>query len=156
MECKDGDLILLDVGAEYANYSSDLTRTFPVNGKFTERQKQIYKAVLDMKNFATSLLVPGGNWYDYHKECGEYYNSLFVEIGLLDKADVQNEDKNSQLMEEMFSELTKPNKELIEMINNDVPIAFFISKLRSITKAGTIKKPPPAPIIPVIIPTAMP
>lgn len=94
MECKDGDLILLDVGAEYANYSSDLTRTFPVNGKFTERQKQIYKAVLDMKNFATSLLVPGGNWYDYHKECGEYYNSLFVEIGLLDKADVQNEDKN--------------------------------------------------------------
>ncbi len=94
MECKDGDLILLDVGAEYANYSSDLTRTFPVNGKFTERQKQIYKAVLDMKNFATSLLVPGSNWYDYHKECGEYYNSLFVEIGLLDKADVQNEDKN--------------------------------------------------------------
>ena len=94
MECKDGDLILLDVGAEYANYSSDLTRTFPVNGKFTERQKQIYKAVLDMKNFATSLLVPGGNWYDYHKDCGEYYNSLFVEIGLLDKADVQNEDKN--------------------------------------------------------------
>ncbi len=94
MQCKDGDLILLDVGAEYANYSSDLTRTFPVNGKFTERQKQIYKAVLDMKNFATSLLVPGGNWYDYHKECGEYYNSLFVEIGLLDKADVQNEDKN--------------------------------------------------------------
>ena len=94
MQCKDGDLILLDVGAEYANYSSDLTRTIPVNGKFTERQKQIYKAVLDMKNFATSLLVPGSNWYDYHKECGEYYNSLFVEIGLLDKADVQNEDKN--------------------------------------------------------------
>ena len=94
MQCKDGDLILLDVGAEYANYSSDLTRTIPVNGKFTERQKQIYNAVLDMKNFATSLLVPGNNWYDYHKECGEYYNSLFVEIGLLDKADVQNEDKN--------------------------------------------------------------
>lgn len=94
MECKDGDLILLDVGAEYANYSSDLTRTFPVNGKFTERQKQIYNAVLDMKNFATSLLVPGNNWYDYHKECGDFYTSKFLELGLLDKADVQNEDKN--------------------------------------------------------------
>ena len=93
MQCKDGDLILLDVGAEYANYSSDLTRTIPVNGKFTARQKQIYNAVLDMKNFATSLLVPGNNWYDYHKECGEYYTSTFLELGLLDKADVQNEDK---------------------------------------------------------------
>lgn len=94
MQCKDGDLILLDVGAEYANYSSDLTRTIPVNGKFTERQKQIYNAVLDMKNFATSLLVPGNNWYDYHKECGDFYTSKFLELGLLDKADVQNEDKN--------------------------------------------------------------
>ena len=65
-------------------------------------------------------------------------------------------DKNSQLIDEMFSELTKPNKELIEIMSKDVPIAFFISKLRSITKAGTIKKPPPAPIIPVIIPTARP
>ena len=94
MQCKEGDLILLDVGAEYANYSSDLTRTIPVNGKFTERQKQIYNAVLDMKNFATSLLVPGNNWYDYHKECGDFYTSKFLELGLLDKADVQNEDKN--------------------------------------------------------------
>ena len=94
MQCKDGDLILLDVGAEYANYSSDLTRTIPVNGRFTDRQKQIYNAVLDMKNFATSLLVPGNNWYDYHKECGDFYTSKFLELGLLDKADVQNEDKN--------------------------------------------------------------
>ena len=94
MQCKDGDVILLDVGAEYANYSSDLTRMIPVNGKFTARQKEIYNAVLDMKNFATSLLVPGNNWYDYHKECGEFYTSKFLELGLLDKADVQNQDKN--------------------------------------------------------------
>lgn len=93
MQCKEGDALLLDVGAEYANYSSDLTRTIPVNGKFSERQKQIYNAVLEMKNFATSLLVTGNNWHDYHKECGEYYTSKFLEIGLLDKADVQNEDK---------------------------------------------------------------
>lgn len=94
MQSKDGDLILLDVAAEYANYSSDLTRTLPVNGKYTERQKQIYNAVLDMKKFATSLLVPGNNWYDYHQQCGEYYTSKFLELGLLDKADVQNDDKN--------------------------------------------------------------
>ena len=47
-----------------------------------------------MKNFATSLLVSGNNWYDYHKECGEFYTSKFLEFGLLDKADVQNQDKN--------------------------------------------------------------
>lgn len=94
MQCKDGDLILLDVGAEYANYSSDLTRTIPANGRYTERQKEIYNAVMRMKEFASSLLVPGNNWHDYHKECGKFYNSLFVEIGLLDKADVQNEDPN--------------------------------------------------------------
>ena len=92
MQCKDGDVILLDVGAEYANYSSDLTRVIPVNGRFTDRQKQIYNAVLKMKEEATQLLVPGNNWHDYHKECGKIYTSIFLDLGLLDKADVQNED----------------------------------------------------------------
>ncbi len=92
MQCKDGDVILLDVGAEYANYSSDLTRVIPVNGRFTDRQKQIYNAVLKMKEEATQLLVPGNNWHDYHKECGKIYTSIFLNLGLLDKADVQNED----------------------------------------------------------------
>ena len=93
MQCKDGDVILLDVGAEYANYSSDLTRVIPVNGRFTDRQKQIYNAVLKMKEEATQLLVPGNNWHDYHKECGKIYTSIFLDLGLLDKADVQNEDQ---------------------------------------------------------------
>lgn len=92
MQCKDGDLLLLDVAAEYANYSSDLTRTIPVSGKYTERQKQIYHAVMKMKDEATQLLVAGSNWYDYHKECGKIYTSIFLDLGLLDKADVQNED----------------------------------------------------------------
>ncbi len=91
-QCKDGDILLLDVGAEYANYSSDMTRTIPVNGKFSERQKQIYNAVLRCKNEAEKLLVAGNNWYDYHKEMGKVYTSELLNIGLIDKADVQNEN----------------------------------------------------------------
>lgn len=91
-QCKDGDILLLDVGAEYANYSSDMTRTIPVNGRFNERQKQIYNAVLRCKNEAEKLLVAGNNWYDYHKEMGKVYTSELLGLGLIDKADVQNEN----------------------------------------------------------------
>jgi len=90
-KCHDGDLILMDVAAEYANYSSDLTRTIPVNGKFTPRQKDVYNAVLQVKNEATKLLVPGTIWAEYHKECGKLMTSELLGLGLLDKADVQNE-----------------------------------------------------------------
>lgn len=91
-QCKDGEMILLDVGAEYANYSSDMTRTIPVNGKFTERQKQVYKAVLNVKNEATKMLVPGTIWKDYHVEVGKIMTQELLNLKLLDKADVQNED----------------------------------------------------------------
>ena len=93
-QCKDGDLILMDVAAEYANYSSDLTRTIPINGKFSPRQKAVYEAVLRVKNDATAMLVPGTIWAEYHKECGKLMTSELLGLGLLDKADVQNEDKN--------------------------------------------------------------
>lgn len=91
-QCQDGDMILMDVAAEYANYSSDLTRTVPVNGKFTQRQKDVYNAVLRVKNEATKLLVPGIIWAEYHKECGKIMTSELLGLGLLDKADVQNEN----------------------------------------------------------------
>ncbi|MRI01005.1 M24 family metallopeptidase [Kriegella sp. EG-1] len=93
-QCKDGELILMDVAAEYANYSSDLTRTVPVNGKFTQRQKEVYKAVLRVKNEATKMLIPGTIWADYHKECGKIMTSELLGLGLLDKADIQNENKD--------------------------------------------------------------
>ena len=93
-QCKDGDLILMDVGAEYANYSSDMTRTVPVNGKFTERQRQVYEAVLRVKNEATNMLVPGTLWAEYHIEVGKIMTSELIGLGLLDKADVQNENKD--------------------------------------------------------------
>lgn len=90
--CKEGDLLLLDVGAEYANYASDMTRTIPVSGRFTERQKQVYTAVLNVKKQATKLLVPGTMWKEYHQEVGSLMTSELIGLGLLDKADVQNED----------------------------------------------------------------
>jgi len=90
--CKDGDMLLMDVGAEYANYASDMTRTIPVNGRFTARQKAVYQAVLDVKNNATALLVPGTIWKDYHVEVGKMMTSELLGLGLIDKADVQNED----------------------------------------------------------------
>ncbi|UGU17725.1 aminopeptidase P family protein [Sinomicrobium kalidii] len=91
-QCKDGDMLLMDAGAEYANYSSDMTRTIPVNGRFTPRQKEVYNAVLRVKNEATKMLVPGTLWAEYHKEVGKIMTSELLGLGLLDKADVQNED----------------------------------------------------------------
>ncbi len=91
-QCKEGELILLDTGAEYANYASDLSRTIPVSGKYTNRQKEVYKAVNRVKNEATKMLVPGTIWADYHVEVGKLMTSELLGLGLLDKADVQNEN----------------------------------------------------------------
>ncbi|SDK85591.1 Xaa-Pro aminopeptidase [Salinimicrobium catena] len=91
-QCKEGELILLDTGAEYANYSSDLSRTIPVSGKYTKRQKEVYNAVNRVKNEATKMLVPGTIWADYHVEVGKLMTSELLGLGLLDKADVQNEN----------------------------------------------------------------
>ena len=91
-ECKDGDMLLLDVGAEYANYSSDMTRTIPVNGRFTDRQKAVYSAVLRVKNEATKMLAPGVLWAEYQKEVGRIMSSELLGLGLIDKTDVKNEN----------------------------------------------------------------
>ena len=90
--CKDGDLLLLDVGAEYANYSSDMTRTIPVNGKFTARQKKVYQAVLEVLREANTLLTPGTIWKEYHVEVGKIMTDKLFQLGLLDQADVKNEN----------------------------------------------------------------
>ena len=93
-QCKAGDLILLDVAAEYATYKSDLTRTVPVSGKFSVRQKSVYNAVNEVKKEATKMLLPGTLWKEYHVEVGKLMTSELLKLGLLDKADIQNEDKN--------------------------------------------------------------
>ena len=91
-QCKEGDLLLLDVGAEYANYSSDMTRTIPVSGRFSIRQAEVYNAVLRVKNEATKMLAPGTLWKQYHVEVGKIMTSELLGLGLIDKADVQNEN----------------------------------------------------------------
>jgi Xaa-Pro aminopeptidase len=101
-QCKAGDLILMDVAAEYANYRSDLTRTFPVSGRFTPRQAAVYNAVLRVKDAATALLVPGTLWAAYHKEVGEIMTKELLGLGLLDRADVQSQDPKQPAYKKYF------------------------------------------------------
>lgn len=93
-QCKDGDLLLMDVGAEYGNYYADMTRTIPVNGKFTDRQKAVYNAVLRVKNEATKLLRPGNTIDAYHKEVGLIMQSELLQLGLIDQTDIKNQNKD--------------------------------------------------------------
>lgn len=90
--CNDGEVILMDFAAEYANYASDLTRCVPVNGKFTDRQKAVYNAVLRVKTSAEKLLIPGTFMHEYHKEVGFLMESELLGLGLIDKTDIKNQD----------------------------------------------------------------
>lgn len=95
-ECKDGELILMDFGAEYGGYCADLTRTIPVNGKFSRRQKQVYNACLHLHNYAKSILKPGISIVDYTEKVGEEATQQFLKLGLLKKSDIKNEDKDNR------------------------------------------------------------
>ncbi len=100
--CNDGDVILMDFGCEYGGYASDLTRCIPVNGRFTKRQKDVYNAVLRVKNAATQLLRPGTLLADYHKEVGKIMESELIGLGLLDKTDVAKQDPERPLYKKYF------------------------------------------------------
>ena len=102
-QCFQGDVLLLDVGAEYANYSSDMTRTIPVSGKFSERQKSIYNSVLHVKNEATKLLKPGVMWKDHYQEVGKIMSSELLKLGLLSKSDIQNQTKENPAFKKYFT-----------------------------------------------------
>ena len=101
-QCKAGELVLLDVAAEYGNYSADLTRTIPVSGVFTKRQREVYNSVLRVKNEATKLLIPGMIWKDFHLEVGKLMTSELQGLGLLDKADIQNENPENPAYKKYF------------------------------------------------------
>lgn len=100
--CKDGDVLLLDVGAEYANYNADLTRTIPVSGKFTKRQRDVYNAVLRVQRAAFKLLRPGVKYFEYHKEIQKITESELIGLKLIDKKDVKNQDKERPLFMKYF------------------------------------------------------
>lgn len=95
-ECKDGELVLMDFGAHYGGYCADLTRTVPVNGKFTERQKEVYNACLHLHNYAKSILKPGISIVDYTEKVGDEATEIFKRIGLLTESDIKNEDKENR------------------------------------------------------------
>lgn len=95
-ECKDGELILMDFGAAYGNYNADLTRTIPVNGKFTKRQKIVYNACLHLHNYAAGILKPGISIMDYTEKVGDEATVIFQKIDLLKKEDVKNEDPQNR------------------------------------------------------------
>ncbi len=101
-QCKKGDVILLDVAAEYANYASDLTRCLPVSGKFTKRQKDVYNAVLRVMKGATALLKVGNVIADYHKEVGEMMTKELIDLKLLKLVEVENEDKRMPAYKKYF------------------------------------------------------
>ena len=95
-ECRDGELLLMDFGALYGGYAADLTRTVPVNGRFTQRQKEVYNACLHLHNYAKRLLKPGISIVDYTEQVGEEASKQFVKIGLLKDTDVKNEDPDNR------------------------------------------------------------
>lgn len=95
-ECRDGELVLMDFGAEYGGYNADLTRTVPVSGKFGRRQKTVYNACLHLHDYAKSLLKPGISITDYTEKVGEEATRQFLKIGLLKKSDVKNEDRENR------------------------------------------------------------
>lgn len=100
--CADGELILMDVGAEYGNYNADMTRTIPVNGEFTKRQRQIYDAVFRVQRQAMNMLRPGIDIQSYHKEIGLIMEAELINLGLIDKTDVQNQDPANPAYKKYF------------------------------------------------------
>ena len=100
--CEGGDLLLMDVGAEYGNYNADMTRTIPVSGRFTERQKAVYNAVLRVQREAMELLVVGNTLPAYHQEVGKVMESELIGLGLLDKTDVKNQNPNQPAYKKYF------------------------------------------------------
>jgi Xaa-Pro aminopeptidase len=101
-ECKDGDILLLDIGAEYANYNADLTRSIPVNGRYSKRQKDVYDAVLKVQREAFQMLKTGNAIPEYHKEIGKIMESELLKLGLIDKTDIKNQDPDKPAYKKYF------------------------------------------------------
>jgi Xaa-Pro aminopeptidase len=101
-QCKNGDVILLDVAAEYANYASDMTRVVPVNGKFSKRQKAVYNAVLRVMRAATKMLVKGNNFVKYNAAVAELVTEELIKLRVLKLTDVRKQDPKNPLYKKYF------------------------------------------------------
>ncbi|GAA4357253.1 aminopeptidase P family protein [Hymenobacter saemangeumensis] len=101
-QCQDGEVLLLDFGAEYANYASDLSRSIPVSGRFTPRQRQVYDAVLAVMDYAKTQLVPGNEIEEYHAAVGRRMEQELIKLDLLNASDVKNQDPGAPLYKKYF------------------------------------------------------
>lgn len=101
-QCREGDLVLIDFGAEYAHYAGDLTRTVPISGRFTPRQRAVYEAVLRVQKAAIQMLRPGNTFEAYHAEVGRAMEAELIGLGLLDAEKVKNQPKNQPLYKRYF------------------------------------------------------
>jgi len=100
--CQAGEVLLMDFGAEYANYNADLTRTIPVSGAFSDRQRAVYDAVLRVQREATTMLRPGTSLPEYTKEVGKIMESELIGLGLLDKTAVSKQNPDAPLYKKYF------------------------------------------------------
>jgi Xaa-Pro aminopeptidase len=101
-QCRDGDLVLIDFGAEYGHYAADVTRTVPVGGKFSKRQKQVYNAVLSVQKAAIKLLTPGKTLDEYNREVGQIMEAELIGLGLLDAEAVGKQSKDEPLYKKYY------------------------------------------------------
>ena len=100
--CRNGDVLLLDVAARYANYNADMTRTIPVNGKFTRRQKQVYNAVLRVLRASSAGLRPGKKWKEWQKEAEQLVEKECVDLGLLSTREIKKQDPDKPAVKKYF------------------------------------------------------
>lgn len=101
-QCHDGDVLLMDFGCEYANYNSDLTRSIPVNGQFTDRQRAVYNAVYRVMQEAKAMLVPGNTLEELNKEVGKIMESELLALGLISRTDIENQDPEKPAYKKYF------------------------------------------------------
>jgi len=101
-QCRDGDLVLIDFGAEYANYASDVTRTLPVSGTFSKRQKEVYNAVLKIQKAAIQMLTPGNTLEKYQEDVAKLTEAELIRLGVLKKAEVKKQSEDSPLYKKFF------------------------------------------------------
>ncbi len=101
-QCNDGDLVLIDFGAEYANFASDVTRTVPVNGEFSKRQKEVYNAVLKIQKAAIKMLKPGNTLEEYQKDVSKLVEAELIRLGVLKKTEVKKQSEDSALYKKFF------------------------------------------------------
>lgn len=122
--CRDGDILLMDFGCEYANYASDLSRTVPVSGRFSKRQRQVYDAVLAVMKHATTLLKPGTVYAEYEKEIGRFTEGQLIDLGLLDKHDVAKQNPAAPLYKKYFMHGTSHflGLDVHDVGNRDLPM----------------------------------